>query len=438
MSERLLRSAAEQLLQAIVGLTKVQALYPEGHSAAARARRNLADVLQHTVGAAPLLLGCRDGYLVVGEVPFMGEGGNAAELVAWLTARDAEAVTLRPGVRADEVAAFCRWLRSAEPAPWQGEHVVLTRLARGREAWQKGLQSYRKALDSVQEVYESLAAGQQPDPSAGQESVREFRHLLDDSPEVIQGLSLIKDYDRYTYHHSVNVCLLALRVGNQWQLSPQDLETLGMGGLLHDIGKTRTPSGLVRKAGPLTQQEWAVMCRHPVHGRDVVEQMDLLPPVSTLLVYEHHMHHDGGGYPERPAGYRVHPLSTVIAVSDTCDAMTSHRSYNRPLSLPGAMQQLEKLRGRTLDPAAVDMLLAVLGPVPLGAVVRLPSGELGVVVSVSAEEESVKVRVVRTAAGQELDPTSGPVVHVGTPLSLHPVDPLVHRINPVEVLRHGC
>ncbi|MDF1551472.1 MAG: HD domain-containing protein [Deferrisomatales bacterium] len=438
MSEPVSRTVAERLLQALVGLVKVQALYPEGHGAEARARKTLAEVLHQVLGGGEsLLLGCRDGYLVVGDVPFIGDGGSAAEVVAWLDARGAEGVTLRPGVRAEEVAAFCRWLRNAGPDPWQGERLVLTRLARGKEEWQKGLKAYRKALDAVQEVYEDLAEGRHPDPTRGRESVREFSALLQESPEVIQGLSLIKDYDRYTYHHSVNVCLLALRVGQQWRLSAHELETLGMGGLFHDIGKTRTPAAVVRKAGPLTAQEWAAMCRHPEQGRELVEEMALLPPDSTLLVYEHHMHHNGGGYPGRAPGYRVHPLSSVISVSDVCDAMTSHRSYNRPLSLPGAMQQLEQLRGKTLDPAAVDMLLAVLGPVPLGAVVRLPSGELGVVVAVSGEDEAVAVRVVRTTTGEELDPATGPVLHLGSGRDLHPVDPLAHRISPVEVLQHG-
>ena len=435
---RLQRAQAERLLQSVVGLAKVQGMYPEGHTAEDRARKGLAEVLREVLpGGEALLVGCRDGYLVVGDVPFIGTAGSAQDLERWLTARDIEGVTLHPGVQAQEVGRFCRWVRSPEPGTWAGDRIELTRLARGQETWQKGLKAYRDAMGAVQEVYEALAQGRTPGAEAGRESVRDLAALLEESPSVVQGLSLIKDYDQYTYHHSVNVCLLSLRIGHQWELSPGELETLGVGGLFHDIGKTRTPAEVVRKAGPLTREEWECMMQHPALGRELVAQMTPLPAESVLLVYEHHMHHDGGGYPRRPSGYRVQPLSSVIAVADVCDAMTSHRSYNRPLSLPGAVRELGNLRGKTLDPAAVDVLLAVLGPLPLGTLVRLVSGELGLVVAVSDADGGVAVRVVRTAAGEDLGPSAGPIRRLASPQGLHAVDPLLCPVNPVEVLQHG-
>jgi HD-GYP domain-containing protein (c-di-GMP phosphodiesterase class II) len=213
------------------------------------------------------------------------------------------------------------------------------------------------------------------------------------------------------------------------------VEHAGLAGLFHDIGKTRTPLGIIRKPGQLTPEEWLLVRAHPVHSKDIVNRMDAIPSPVPSMVYEHHMRPDGGGYPSRTHGKTLHPLSPLITVSDVYDAITSHRPYNSPLPLPAAIESMLGMRGIQFPPQVLDAFVAMMGVIPVGSVVRLVSGDVAVVSKLGPGGEIAEGILVAGPDGKEI-PGEMWVVR-----SLRPSDvaggvsPLSRRIDPVRVLQ---
>lgn len=404
MPAGLSRAEAEAFLKALLALHKARALYPPGHSMVLRA----ADALEHLArqildAGEPLLLGVADGYLVAGGVAFLGDNPQARELAQRLQARELEGVLFAPEARASDLGAFLDWLRANGSEPWQNPRVTLTRLSREGEGWARGRRLHGDAVAAVVEACRNVEEGRIPDPTRAQECVAGFSRLLGENPTLVRGLTLLKDYDQYTYYHSVNVCLLTLGVGRQLGLRAEDLESVGVGGLFHDIGKTRTPVEVIRKPGRLSINEVSLVRWHPVYGRDILEQMAGLPPQVPRLVYEHHMRFDGGGYPSRGEGERLHPLSQLVCVADVYDAMTTHRPYSAPLPLPAAVKAMAAASGTHFAPPVLEAMLSILGPVPVGSLVRLATGEVAWVTRLSEEGQVAQVRLAATAEGEVLE-----------------------------------
>jgi putative nucleotidyltransferase with HDIG domain len=430
------RGRAEALVKGLAGLMKAQALYPAGHVAVVKARGGLSDALRDVFPEdAPLLVGAAEGYLVVGGVAFFDALPQAGELFRALERREVEGVILEPEVAAEEVARFCAWLRSEEAVPWEGRELSLTQLRRSGSGWERAVRVHRVAVEAVEKAYRELQEGRIPAPAAAIGCVREFSELLAENPTLLKGLVLIKDYDRYTFHHSVNVSLLSLLLAGQQGLCREDQEWVGVAGLFHDIGKTRTPAEVVRKPGRLTTAEWSVMLRHPEHGRDIVLEMGGFPHQVAQMVYEHHMRHDGGGYPTRPPQHCLAPQTPLITLADVYDAMTTHRTYSPPLPLPEAVEALENLRETHLPAWALDGFLEMMGPIPVGSVVRLGSGEVAVVSRLDDARNPVAVRIAMDPNGQRLPAGETHSREVGPGEVVSWVNPLVHGIDPVEVLR---
>ncbi len=428
---------AEGLLRALVGLGKAQALYPPGHGAVDRALETLEQALGGVFsGGRPLVIGRTDSYLVVGDVPFVPEAPPASDMDRWLRSRDVEGVEVLPGARPRELLRFLAWLVRGETRPWEGRKVRVTHISE-HGTWERGLRTYGHAMEALEQAFREAQEGRIPDPTRACQTVQSFIGLLGENPLVVRGLALIKSYDRYTFHHSVNVSLLALALGQQLGLDPEALEVLGVGGLFHDIGKTRTPAQIIRKPGRLTSREWELVGRHPELGREILLDMPGVPAGADRIAYEHHMRHDGAGYPGRPAGYRTTRLSPLITVVDAFDAMTTHRSYSGPLPLPDAIDAVLRQSGTAFEPRAVEAFVAAMGRIPVGSAVRLATGEVAVVTRLDSEGRPVEVRVAVDPAGRALPAEERPCRRISPHDILRWVDPLVHGIRPHEFLRPG-
>lgn len=400
MTQRLTRPDAEALLKALYALFKARALYPAGHGAVHKAAEQLDRLLRQAFSTpAPLLLGLADGYLVAEGVAFLGDNLQARQIAQRFESRGLEGVLIHPGANGADLARFLEWLRSGEAREWEDPCITLTRLNREGEAWSRGRRLHHDAVEALEGACREVERGRIPDPTEAQQCVAGFARLLDENPTIVRGLALLKDYDRYTFFHSVNVCVLALGVGRELALTPPDLERVGIGGLFHDIGKTRTPVEVIRKPGGLSTNEMSLVRWHPVYGRDILEPMAGLPADVPRLVYEHHMRFDGGGYPTRLGDEPLHPLSQIVTISDVYDAMTTHRPYSAPLPLPAAVEVLNSSSGSLLAPAVLQAFLSMMGPIPVGSLVRLTTGEVGVVTRVGAQGAVSEVRMTSTSEG---------------------------------------
>jgi putative nucleotidyltransferase with HDIG domain len=163
--------------------------------------------------------------------------------------------------------------------------------------------------------------------------------------------------DHETTGHSFRVALYALALARAAGLPPEQLQAIQWGALLHDVGKMAVPDSVLRKAGPLTANEWHVMKQHPTWGFDILAEVSFLRPAAIEIVYSHHERWDGQGYPRGLAGEQIPLAARIFAVVDTYDAITSDRPYRRARGHAAALAELQRVAGQQLDPRMVEAFL---------------------------------------------------------------------------------
>ncbi|MEW6044951.1 MAG: HD domain-containing phosphohydrolase [Bacillota bacterium] len=218
---------------------------------------------------------------------------------------------------------------------------------------------------------------------------------------VMVGLTQVRATDDYTFAHSVDVGVMALIAGIAMGLSRPRLIDLGMGALLHDVGKTQVNRPILTKPGPLTPAESESMKLHTVYGFDMLRGRRDISAVAAHVAYEHHERNDGSGYPRGLREAKIHPLAQVVAVVDVFDAMTSDRPYRRGLPAHEAARYLTRTKGRLFSVVAVERFLARLPLYPTGTVVALNTGELALVIAQnSADRTRPVVRLLAAPGGR--------------------------------------
>jgi putative nucleotidyltransferase with HDIG domain len=212
-------------------------------------------------------------------------------------------------------------------------------------------------------------------------------------------LTGLKSYDAYTYQHCINVGILALLLAEKQGLDEQQIKWAALAGMMHDVGKARIPAEIINKTGGLTLREWEAIKSHPVHSADVVRGMGGADELAHA-VEGHHMHHSGGGYPVRSETEHQHTLSGLVAVVDAYDAITTVRSYKKPMNPVEAVTYLEQGRGSRFDPHHVDTFLSMIGAFPPGAMVRLSTNEIAVVSKVGSEPGKPTIKLIMDGNGK--------------------------------------
>ena len=168
--------------------------------------------------------------------------------------------------------------------------------------------------------------------------------------------------DVYTRGHSERVGATSRRLALVLGLSPAEAELVARAGLLHDIGKIGIPESVLRKAGPLTSEEWALMRRHPVIGAQIVAPFEFFT-AGAAVIRHHHERVDGSGYPEGLAGTVIPFGARIVAVADVYDALTSDRPYRPAMAASDALAQLQAEAGRGLDADIVGAFISLGQPV---------------------------------------------------------------------------
>ena len=236
------------------------------------------------------------------------------------------------------------------------------------------------------------------------------------------GLTTLRDYDEYTFTHSVNVCIFSVALGKKLGFDKHQLYELGLGALLHDVGKVRMPVELINKAGPLTADEFTTLKEHPAEGLLSLFEMrglNELPLRAMLIAYEHHMKIDLTGY---PVSYRPRDptlFSRIVAVADGFDAATTKRSYQaQPWPADRVLREMRDNTSRGFDPLVVKAFISMTGIYPVGSVVILDSFELAVVCATNPNPEALHQPIVKVIYDSLGIPVSPP-----RPLDLSELDP---------------
>ncbi len=218
---------------------------------------------------------------------------------------------------------------------------------------------------------------------------------IDDS--ILVGLTNIKNFDEYTFTHSVNVCILSMLIGERLRLHKDEVARLGVAALLHDIGKMFIPSSILNKADKLTAQEWQLMKYHTMYGVKDLSRIKSLNELSDafFVALQHHIQYNMDGYPQRPGGWYVPLFPRIVMIADYYDAMTTSRVYHRePLMPDRAMRFIFDKSGSVFDPLLARVFIKAMGIYPNGTVVELDSGHLAVVVRQNQNTELLHRPVV--------------------------------------------
>lgn len=200
------------------------------------------------------------------------------------------------------------------------------------------------------------------------------------NPDACMWLRLVKDRDSYTYYHLLDTSTLAVAFGRHLGFSRAELADLGLGALLIDIGKLRLPAELIAKPGQPTLAERTLLETHVGHGVELVREAGVAARVLDIVA-NHHERHDGEGYPARRRGLGIPPFARMVAIADFFDAVTSDRAYAAGISPHAAMRLLYDEAGKAFQRELVEQFIQCIGIYPTGTLVRLSTGETGVVVS---------------------------------------------------------
>jgi len=221
---------------------------------------------------------------------------------------------------------------------------------------------------------------------------------------VLINLTDIRNHDDYTFAHSINACLIASVIGRKVGLNEQSLKELSLGVILHDLGKMLIPPEILNKKEALTSEEWQLLKEHSETGFEILRKQTSIPLTSAHVAYQHHENFDGTGYPRGIAADDIHQYARIAAIADLYDAVTSDRPY-RPALLPNESYELVlSSRGTKLDPQITDVFLENVALFPVGTLVLIDSGEIGVVTMVYPKLQARPIiRLLFNKSGQRIN-----------------------------------
>lgn len=200
-----------------------------------------------------------------------------------------------------------------------------------------------------------------------------------DKDEFLINMIDIRDFDSYTYSHSLYVGLISALIGIQLELSRDLLQELTMAGLLHDIGKLDISSAIINKPGKLTDEEFDIIKLHPHNAASRLMQCNMFSDMLIKGIESHHEKYDGTGYAKHLHGEQIPLFGRIIALADVYDALVSKRSYRDGWSCGKAIEYMFSLSGTHFDPEILQCFLCVVSAYPVGSIVQLSNGSIGAV-----------------------------------------------------------
>ncbi len=281
--------------------------------------------------------------------------------------------------------------------------------------------TYATSVALTRDVMNSVRMGRTPSIKKIKRVVQGIVDQILNEETSLINLTAIRDYDEYTFTHSVNVCIFAVALGRRLGLTKLQLYDLGLAALMHDVGKSRVPVDFLQKEGGLTEAEWHGIAAHPWLGVLALFQFrreqEQLSYRAMTVAYEHHMKCDLSGYPKALRPRQLSMTSKIVAVADGYDAATSRRAYQTvPYPPPAVLQEMRDNPRRGMDQTVVKAFINLLGIYPTGTLVVLDTFELAVVHAANPNPEALSrpvIKIVSDANGLMLNPT--PLVDLAIP-----------------------
>lgn len=391
-------------------------LYEPGHPLVTRNVLSLAEILNVVHGYAPVLtIGFVGSEIVVGDMPLSGASQTMARTMKHLGDQGIQRISFERGVSPEELIQAVRVLSGASAGPGDGGGEPANAQAGNALEWfarnaervphirvgglsvEKKLETASADMASVREMYagsvkraediwESATEDGEVDTGAVRRLVNDLAQAVTYSSTAVMALTALKKYDNYTFTHMVNVSILVMAQARSLGIDGTLLREFGLAGLMHDIGKVRTPKEILNKPGALTEEEFAAIRRHPVDGAMILRRAADMPPLAAIVAFEHHLRLDGRGYPASVKRAALNIGTQMSAIADLYDAMRSKRGYQEAFPTDRVMSVLQADDGSRFDPALVRRFAQIVGIYPVGNLVRLDTGDVAVVTKVKPSD----------------------------------------------------
>jgi putative nucleotidyltransferase with HDIG domain len=247
---------------------------------------------------------------------------------------------------------------------------------------QRAKEVHSLTVQTVHETLNSLRVGKSFSSESVKVAAEEIVSSIVRNPDALISLSQIKGYDEYTYTHSVNVGIIAASLAHFMGYHGEDLLHIGMGGVLHDIGKMRVPESILNKPGKLTSVEFGIIKKHPQDGLTFVQGKKDMSEIVYRIIAQHHERFNGSGYPYGLKEGGINEIGVISAVADVYDALTSDRVYREAWTPQKALATIFQGINREFAQNVVELFTKHLGIYPVGSFVKLQNGEMGIVMRV--------------------------------------------------------
>lgn len=275
------------------------------------------------------------------------------------------------------------------------------------------VQAHKKGRTTVIKILDDARLGHSVDSEEARSVVKDLVGAITTNPNTTLWLTNLKQRHEHTANHCLNTAILAIAFARHLGLPKEEIEAIGIGALLHDVGIARTPKHILEKPARLTPEEYAIVKRHPADGYGVMRLTKTVPDIALDIIKHHHERIDGSGYPDGLKGEQVPKHVLIAAIADVYDSMTSDRIYRESLPPQQALTEMHAEADTTFGKEMMQEFIKCVGIYPIGSLVKLNTGALAIVLS-SNPEARLKplVMIVRDPQGKTLMPR--PIVNLAT------------------------
>jgi len=270
---------------------------------------------------------------------------------------------------------------------WLDQRVPPDKLSSFDKEVERADSVYRETSLLVRSFMEEVQFGRTIHVEIAKKAVAKCVDSVLHSPDALLWMTQLKNRDLYTSQHSMNVCILAIALGRQINLSVQELNDVGLCGMMHDMGKMRIPLEILNKPGKLTPAELKIMQGHAELGWKLLLSSSGMYAGAIDVAHSHHERLDGTGYPRKLTAEQITPYTRIVSIADMYDAITSNRIYHDGINHLDAIHIMTQACGSQLDSGLTYKFIECLGIYPPGSVIEMQNGEIGIVIEVNPKQK---------------------------------------------------
>ena len=315
---------------------------------------------------------------------------------------------IRDPTTVEELARYCKFVfvdaqRAQEEAPKttskpNAERYLPTQTVEKEIVRAKAI--HQEATTAAKTIFTQMLQSGRLDVELARQTVTPMLDSMMRNPNALIWLTRMKQHDSYIFSHALNTSIWGLAFARHLGLEKDEIQEIGLGCMLFDVGKTQLPLTLLLKPGPLTPEETEIARSHVAASLAILRGMDGITPRIMELVKHHHERFDGSGYNEGLKGAGIPVFAKVAGIVDTYDALVSFRPYAGERSPHEAIRYIFGLRGTLFQPEVVERFMQMVGAFPTGSVIELNTGAVGVVLAQNQQKLRPRIALVLDEAKQ--------------------------------------